>query len=95
MDIKTLKRSAVKMESFLVDVNELLLDEDLDTNTRTDLNSMADVGSAILARIINMVKRETGQEEDYLNDTDRFDDTDYDEYPSLDNDDSLMDMELE
>ena len=92
MDIVTLKRSIVKLDSFLVDIHDMLDDDNNTESDRDDLNIIADIGTTVMDNMVNKVKCLYGDCDDLLNDTDSLE---FDEYPELDSVVDIMDTTLE
>lgn len=72
------KRAAMKLDSFLTDIYEVLEDPDLDENQKYDFSLMTELGSVMITRIVNIVRKEMNEEELLTNDIDI---GEFDEYP--------------
>jgi hypothetical protein len=83
MDATILKRAIMKLDSFLFDINELIEDDEsqMTPDRIEELMTIREVSSTMLAKLINDIKRETGEEADFLNDLGIYDDLGIDGYP--------------
>lgn len=57
------KQAAMKLEAFIHDVMEIKEDPDLDAKDREDFETMAEMGTTMLATLINMVNSECAEHE--------------------------------
>lgn len=57
------KQAALKLESFIVDINEIREDPDVDQEDKDNLEKMVEIAGTMEAMIINMVSKECGEEE--------------------------------
>jgi hypothetical protein len=57
------KQAFMKLEAFIVDICEIREDEDLTPDEVYELTQMAEVGGILGARLLNIVKKECGEEE--------------------------------
>jgi len=60
------KQGCMKLDSFISDLNEIKEDADLDPEDNETLSKMIEVAEAMEATLLNIVKKECG-EEDFLN----------------------------
>lgn len=57
------KQAALKLESFIVDINEIREDPDVDQEDKDNLEKMVEIAGTMEAMIINMISKECGEEE--------------------------------
>lgn len=83
------RQAVMKLESFALDIREILEDEELDPVDKQNFTIMAEVAGTMMANIINIVSREIGEEE-FLAEEIGMDKID--PYPGMDDD--IMDQPL-
>lgn len=57
------KQAALKLESFIIDINEIREDPDVDQEDKDNLEKMVEIAGTMEAMIINMISKECGEEE--------------------------------
>lgn len=57
------KQAFMKIESFVADIHEILEDDDLTPEEKYEFIQMAEVGGLLGVRLLNIVKKECGEEE--------------------------------
>lgn len=78
------KQAAMKLDSFISDVREIIEDEDIDQEDRQDFETMAEMAGTMLATIVNIVNKEC-EEAEFLGEKIPMDDIDsYPEEPDTD-----------
>ena len=85
------KQATMKLDAFISDLYEIATDLDMDPIDIQDIYEMCEMCGAMGARIINIVKKECG-EEDFLNESFPMDTID--EYPEPETNDIMDDIIL-
>lgn len=67
MNLALLKECIMKFESGITDLHELMEDADLSPEAKMECGLICETACCIEARLLNMVKRECGDEDDFLN----------------------------
>jgi len=78
MDIDILKRATAKLDSFLTDISELLHEDQVTSEEKEALTTILDVTGSVLLKLLNDVKSLVGEEIDFLQDLDLYDDQIFD-----------------
>lgn len=58
-----LRQAVMKIESFAIDMREAAEDPDIDPEDKAEFEKQAEVAGTMMARIVNMVSKELGEEE--------------------------------
>ena len=101
MDTTTIiKRAIGKLNSFMIDIHELLDDEDsnqLTPDQTHDLMMIKELGNTMMVKLMNDVKGELDDEADFLNDLEAYDDEfeDYSDDGDIDDDDNLLNTAIQ
>jgi|GEM_PF-2976008 len=87
-----IRQAVMKLDSFIIDIKEILEDDDLDDDDRELFEKISETAGIMGAEIINIVRREMDEEE-FLNENPEMDPIDA--FPGTEEVEDLLNEEIE
>lgn len=89
------KQACMKLDSFITDINEMKCDSSISEETKSRLNDMLEAAGSMEACLVNIVHKECGDEDGFLNESIEMDDCGSYDQESEELNVDLMDMPVE